>query len=1217
MTDTLGAVTTYTYDDAGRTIAVTDARGATTQTHYDAAGRVIASTDALSHTTHTTRDAVGRAIRVTDPLGFATVTSYDRLGRVVATTNPLSHTTTYQYDAMGNTVAITNPRGLVSRTNYNVLGQRIADENPLGQVTTYQYDGMGRLTTVTDTLGLVTQTQYDAVGRTVGTSTSMGFSTAIAYDVRGNPSLITDTLGITTTTAVDQLGRTTAVTTAGQFVTQTRYDVVGNVNQAIDANGVTTGYRHDAAGRVTAVIEHEQPGQPSTTTTNVETLIGYDAVGNTIAITDANGHVRTTQYTLLNQPAQICDGLQRCTTITYTARGERATVTDPRGVVTTYTYDPAGRVVTITYSDGTPAVNYGYNPTNSVIAMVDGSGLTTYTYDALERMTTRSQNGVTITTTIAPDARSVTTEYWGTGSVEATRDPMGRTTTMSAWNAPATQYTYRGATTAVTAMDRPALGQQTTHRYRADGALLQIRYGPNTDLTYTRDAVGLPTMLAETLNGQALTTQLAYDARQRVVAVTQTSDLASVPASSQHYTLDAVGNRLHDGTAATTHTYDAADQVQAFTYDQAGNLLDDGQTIYSYDGANRLRQTQSATMTVAYGYNGWGTLVTETITHGLVVTHTLLLWDETSTLPRLLGTQASNGVETQYAYGPEGVHAVRERQHTAPWLVAYTQLDAQGTIRALITPAGVEQQRTHFSIWGTIRSQTGTSSNRLGYTGELMGHDGTVYLRARHYLPTMGRFLQQDSFAGIPTSPQSLHKYSYAHNSPAWHTDPSGNVVPLLLAAWAAVEITLSVYDAFTTMNTLLDPCVSGWEKASTAGLWLAGMFLPGGGYASGGKAAKRAIVNNLDHADTALYRFNHYTDDVIDSGKAVTHVDDATHVAHQADTVASQRDELIKVTDNLPCVPGNSFVAGTLVETSHGLVPIETLVVGDTVWAIDPQTNQAGYYPITWTTAHTATLVIELTIQPLTDTLGLAQEQIQATDHHPFWVYGRGWIDAGKLRVGDRLLGDAGYTITVVDVGVELQPVMVYNFTVATLHTYTIGHAGILVHNTGCLEFLKNELDTYADGFIQRGDLDHLAPGESKTVAIFKSPHSPRTFKAISGDTGSPFPEELRNSLGHNKNNTSGPKKTHRMRWNCAEMNCLRDILAESGVTDTTPIRKVRPILKDFEFTTMNIERTSTGFLKQYIPPCPGKGNVIGCHDVLDKLNMLEGLLEWEPRVR
>ncbi|MCA0350611.1 MAG: HINT domain-containing protein [Chloroflexi bacterium] len=145
--------------------------------------------------------------------------------------------------------------------------------------------------------------------------------------------------------------------------------------------------------------------------------------------------------------------------------------------------------------------------------------------------------------------------------------------------------------------------------------------------------------------------------------------------------------------------------------------------------------------------------------------------------------------------------------------------------------------------------------------------------------------------------------------------------------------------------------------------------------------------------------------------------------------------------------------MANTLVESSHGLVPIETLVVGGTVWAIDPQTHQAGYYPITWTTAHTATLIIDLTVQPLTDTLGLAQEQIQATDHHPFWVYGRGWIDAGKLRVGDRLLGDAGYTITVVNVDVDVQPVMVYNFTVATLHTYTIGSAGILVHNTDCDE--------------------------------------------------------------------------------------------------------------------------------------------------------------------
>jgi RHS repeat-associated protein len=48
----------------------------------------------------------------------------------------------------------------------------------------------------------------------------------------------------------------------------------------------------------------------------------------------------------------------------------------------------------------------------------------------------------------------------------------------------------------------------------------------------------------------------------------------------------------------------------------------------------------------------------------------------------------------------------------------------------------------------------------FGFTGELQ--DPTtqlVYLRARHYDPAFGRFLQRDSFPGIPALPRTLNRY--------------------------------------------------------------------------------------------------------------------------------------------------------------------------------------------------------------------------------------------------------------------------------------------------------------------------------------------------------------------------------------------------------------------------------------------------------------------------
>src|SRR4029077_8643551 len=49
------------------------------------------------------------------------------------------------------------------------------------------------------------------------------------------------------------------------------------------------------------------------------------------------------------------------------------------------------------------------------------------------------------------------------------------------------------------------------------------------------------------------------------------------------------------------------------------------------------------------------------------------------------------------------------------------------------------------------------------------------YLLAREYDPSTGRFTQQDAYPGALDAPASLNKYTYADNSPANLTDPTGN----------------------------------------------------------------------------------------------------------------------------------------------------------------------------------------------------------------------------------------------------------------------------------------------------------------------------------------------------------------------------------------------------------------------------------------------------------
>lgn len=78
--------------------------------------------------------------------------------------------------------------------------------------------------------------------------------------------------------------------------------------------------------------------------------------------------------------------------------------------------------------------------------------------------------------------------------------------------------------------------------------------------------------------------------------------------------------------------------------------------------------------------------------------------------------------------------------------------------------------------------------------------------------------------------------------------------------------------------------------------------------------------------------------------------------------------------------------------------------------------------------------------------------EVIEATPQHPFWVVGKGWLNASELLIGDKLLTREGSYATVRGTTVVEKSVQVYNFEVAELHTYFVGEQEQwLVHNSYC----------------------------------------------------------------------------------------------------------------------------------------------------------------------
>ena len=134
-------------------------------------------------------------------------------------------------------------------------------------------------------------------------------------------------------------------------------------------------------------------------------------------------------------------------------------------------------------------------------------------------------------------------------------------------------------------------------------------------------------------------------------------------------------------------------------------------------------------------------------------------------------------------------------------------------------------------------------------------------------------------------------------------------------------------------------------------------------------------------------------------------------------------------------------FVAGTMILTAAGLVAIENVKAGDKVISTNTETLEIAEKSVLETYVRETTELVHLTING---------ELIKTTYDHPFFVKDAGFVSAGELYIGDKLLDSNGNTLLVEDRKVEIldEPVKVYNFQVDDFHTYHVGENGVLVHN-------------------------------------------------------------------------------------------------------------------------------------------------------------------------
>ncbi|MEU7745367.1 LamG-like jellyroll fold domain-containing protein [Nonomuraea sp. NPDC049158] len=803
MTDPRGAVTDYTYDEAGRltttkapTVAIEHGGGTPynvrpmTRAGYNSFGDVVTSEDAEGYRTTVTYDGMSRPRVLTLPsyrqLGAgATVTAsstttYDALGRVTRVEDALGHGDTHTYDQLGNLVATTDAAGNQSRSGFDVagewlwtrdqagrvtgatyddLGRRVSstvvDRTPAsaGYTTAYEYDDAGNLTYVTTPSGARSQYGYNAAGEVVVDVNPLTQGHWYTRDHAGRATKVANPDGTSSTLTFDGAGRATGTADFDAAGKQLRSMTVGydDGSNPVTVNrpggGVTT-YDYDALNRLTG--QHEK----STPTHTISTTFGYDAVGNRTRFTDGNGNA--TSYAF--NPWNLQVAMFVPPTTAYTTPAERQTITD---------YDAAARPFQITKPGGV-TIARTFDTQNRLTAET-GAGAETATtahsfgYDTVGRLTSAGGN------TFGYDDRDHLVSTAGpSGTASFTYDADGRMKTRTD-KAGTAAYDYDAGSRLTTVRD-PLTGGTSIYSYDTMDQLKGVDYG-GAKRSFDYDALHRPTSdTLKTTAGAALAgIAYGYDDADRLTTKTTTGTA---------------------GAAANTYGYDLAGRLTswnsvAYEYDDAGNRTKAGTAASVYDARNQLVSDGSA----GYAYSARGTLKSRTPNGGSASATSYDAFDRMITdgatsyaydgLDRLASTAGRTFSYSGLGNTPAAAGAELYGRDPSGDLVSvaglYAYTDRHGDLTATFTGAGVLTDSAAYDPYGKVVANSGTKRD-VGYQGGWTDPaTGKVNMAARWYDPGTGAFPSRDTLDVNPMPSAKGNRFTYADGDPVNQVDPTGH----------------------------------------------------------------------------------------------------------------------------------------------------------------------------------------------------------------------------------------------------------------------------------------------------------------------------------------------------------------------------------------------------------------------------------------------------------
>ncbi|MBY4867300.1 hypothetical protein DIE14_12775 [Burkholderia sp. Bp9017] len=772
-TDLDGGFYRIKYNDAGMPVMLMLPGERTAAFEYDDAGRIVAETDPLGRTTRTRYDGNSmRPVEVVGADGGTWRAEYDPQGRLLLSQDPLGRENRYEY-----------PKGLTSLP--------IAHIDALGGRKTLEWNRLGELVARTDCSGKTTRTRFDLFGLPLLRENALG--QRITYDVRptGEPRRITYPDGSSETFEYDAAGFMVRHVGLGGRVQQSLRNARGQLVEAINPAGRRTRYRYDAEGRLR---ELQQDHARYTFT--------YSAGGRLLTETRPDGVQRRFEYgdagellalDIVGAPISDATTIRPIRTIRFERdRMGNLKVQHTPTEVTRFERDKGDRTVKVERTP-TPAgialgitpdvVSFEYDKAGRLVAEHGVNGTVEYALDALDNVTTLA----------LPHDQTLQMLRYGSGHVhqircgdqvvsDFERDDLhrevmrtqGRLTQRSAYD-PLGRKVWQSAGFQPEVLGRGRGQLWRNYGYDAAGELIEMSDGMRGSTQYNYDPAGQLTRRVNTMDRQV-----------------------------EEFTWDAAGNLLDDAQRRSRGYVEGNRllmwQDLRFEYDPFGNLVTKlrgaNQTQrFTYDGQNRLiavrTQNVRGAVETRFEYDPIGRRIAKTDTSFDV--RGVKLRSETKRFVweglRLAQEVRETGVSS-YVYSPDASYspAARVDAVIAEALAAaaidtakrasriyHFHTDLVGAPLEVTDEAGDLAWAGQYTAWGKVepssRQLTAARTDQpLRYAGQYADENtGLHYNTFRFYDPDVGRFINHDPIGLMGGD----NLYAYAPNPTGW-VDPWG-----------------------------------------------------------------------------------------------------------------------------------------------------------------------------------------------------------------------------------------------------------------------------------------------------------------------------------------------------------------------------------------------------------------------------------------------------------